>query len=122
MKERGYLESRGRGVCWNLVCSLARPKQPAIAEHRQVQHGEGNHPWGEEGRVQPKQPGVALRGDSFCAAWRKVSSQLLVFVLGLKHALGERNLRERGGVWGAVEWDLGRMEGGSLQREGGAER
>ena len=37
MKERGYLESRGRGVCWNLECSLARPKQPAVAEHRQVQ-------------------------------------------------------------------------------------
>ena len=102
MKERGYLESRGRGVCWSLVCSLARPKQPAVAEHRQVQHGEGNHPWEEEGRVQPKQPGVALRGDSFCAAWRKTSSGELVPFLCPKQALGERSLQERGGMWGAV--------------------
>ena len=119
MRERGYLESWGTVACWRL---LPRLKQPVVAEHWLVLHGVRNHLLGLEGRVQPRQPGVALIACSFCAAWRKVSSQLLVLVLGLKHALGERNLRERGGVWGAVEWDLGRMEGGSLQREGGAER
>ena len=82
------MESRGKGVCWNLECSLARPKQPAVAEHRQVQHGVGNHPLEEEGRVQPKHPGVALSGDSFCAAWKE-----LVLFLGLKQALGERSFQ-----------------------------
>ena len=119
MREKGYLESWGMVVCWY---SLPRLKQLAVAEHWPVLRGVRNHLLELEGRVQPRQPGVALIAYSLCAAWRKVSSQLLVFVLGLKHALGERNLRERGGVWGAVEWDLGRMEGGSLQREGGAER
>ena len=103
LREKGHWESRGRGVSWHFECTMARLKRLAAAEHRLMQHGVESHPLQEEGRVQPKQPGVALRGDSFCAAWRKVSSQLLVFVLGLKNALGERNLRERGGVWGAVE-------------------
>ena len=119
MREKGYLESWGMVVCWY---SLPRLKQLAVAEHWPVLRGVRNHLLELEGRVQPRQPGVALIAYSFCAAWRKVSSQLLVLILGLKHALGERNLRERVGVWGAVEWDLGRMEGGSLQREGGAER
>ena len=87
-------------VCWY---SLPRLKQLVVAEHWLVLHGVRNHLLGLEGRVQPRQPGVALIAYSFCAAWRKVSSQLLIFVLGLKHALGERNLRERGGVLGAVE-------------------
>ena len=88
MRERGYLESQGRGVCWHFECSLARLKQLAVAEHRLVQHGAGNHPLEEEGRVQPKHPGVALSGDSFCAAWKE-----LVLFLGLKQALGERSFQ-----------------------------
>ena len=68
MRERGYLESQGRVVCWHFEYSLARLMQPAVAEHRIVQHGEGNHPLEEEERVQLKQPDVALHADSFCAA------------------------------------------------------
>ena len=122
MKERGYLESRGRGVCWSLVCSLARPKQPAVAEHRQVQHGVGNHALEEEERVQPKQPDGALSGDSFCGVWRQTSSEELILLCGLEQALGERSLQERGGVWGAGEQKLGEMEEGPLQRQGEAGR
>ena len=33
------------------LCSLARLKHIAVAEHRLVQHGVGNHPLEEEGRV-----------------------------------------------------------------------
>ena len=119
MREKGHLESWGMVVCW---CSLPRLKQLVVAEHWLVLRGVRNHLLGLEGRVQPRQLGVALIACSFCAAWRKVSSQLLILVLGLKHAFGVRILRERWGVWGAVEWDLGGMEGGSLQREGEAER
>ena len=103
MRERGYLEGQGKSVCWHFECSLARPKQLAVAEHRLVQHGVRNHPLEEEGRVQPKQSDVALSGDSFSAAWKELSSGELVLFLGLKQALGERSLHERGGVWGAEE-------------------
>ena len=116
MRERGYLESQGKVVCWHFECSLARLMQPAVAEHRIVQHGEGNHPLEEEERVQPKQPDGALSGDSFCGVWRKTSSEELILLCGLEQALGERSLQERGGVWGAVEQELGGREEGPLQR------
>ena len=122
MREREHLESQGRGVCWYFECSLARLKHLAVYAHRQVQHGVGNHTLEEEGRVQPKQLGVALSGDSFCGAWRKLSYQELVLSLGLKQVLGKRDLQERGGVWGAVEQELGGREEGSLQRQGEAGR
>ena len=67
MKERGQLESQGRGVCWYFECSLARLK------HRLVLRGAENHPLEEEERVQVRQPDEALSVDSFCAAWRKFS-------------------------------------------------
>ena len=76
----------------------------------------------EEGRVQPKQLGVALSAYSFCDAWRKLSSGELGLFLGLKEVLGDRSLQERGGVWGAVEQELGGREEGPLQRQGGAGR
>ena len=122
MRERGYLESQGRVVCWHFEYSLARLMQPAVAEHRIVQHGVGNHPLEEEERVQLKQPGVALSDDSFCAAWRKPPCGELVLSLGLKQVLGEISFQERGGVWGAVEHELGGREEGSLQRQGEAGR
>ena len=78
MREREHLESQGRGVCWHFECSLAKLKHLAVSEHRQVQHGVGNHTLEEEGRVQPKQLGVALSAYSFCDAWRKLSSRELV--------------------------------------------
>ena len=117
MRERGHLESQGRGVCWHFECSLARLKHLAVAEHRQVQHGVGNHTLEEEGRVQLQQLGVALSADSFCDVWRKLSSRELVLSLGLKQVLGKRGLQERGGVWGAVEQELGGREEGSLRRQ-----
>ena len=116
MRERGYLESQGRGVCWHFECSLARQKHLAVSEHRQKRHGVGNHTLEEEGRVQPKQLDVALSADSFCDVWRKLSSRELVLSLGLKQVLGKRGLQERGGVWGAVEQELGGREEGPLQR------
>ena len=122
MRERGDLESWERVVCLHFECSLVRLKQPATAEHRLVQHGVGNHPLEEEERVQPKQPGGALSGDSFCGVWRKISSEELILRCGLKQALGERSLQERGGVWGAVEQELGGREEGPLQRQGEAGR
>ena len=122
MRERGYLESQGRVVCWHFEYSLARLMQPAVAEHRIVQHGVGNHPLEEEERVQPKQPDGAMSGDSFCGVWRKTSSEELILLCGLEQALGERSLQERGGVWGAVEQELGGREEGSLQRQGEAGR
>ena len=99
MRERGYLESQVRGVCWHLESSLTRLKQLAVFGHRPVQHGVGNHPLEEEGRAQPKQPGVALSADSLCAAWRTLSSGVLC--VGLKQALGKRSLQGRGGVLSA---------------------
>ena len=96
--ERWYLESHGRGVCWHFECSLARLKQLAVAKHRLVQHGVGNHPLEGEGRVQPTQPGVALSGDSFCTAWRKLSSGELELFLGLKQALGREASRKAGAL------------------------
>ena len=87
-----------------------------------MQHGVGNHTLEEEGRVQLQQLGVALSADSFCVAWRKLSSGELVLSLGLKQVLGKRGLQERGGVWGAVEQELGGREEGSLQRQGEAGR
>ena len=122
MKERGQLESQGRGVCWHFECSLARLKHLAVAEHRQVQHGAGNHPLEEKGGVQLKQPGVALHADSFCSALRKLSSGKLILFCGLKQALGERSFQERGGVWGAGEQELGKREEGPLPRHGEAGR
>ena len=122
MRERGYLESQGRGVCWYFEYSLARLKHLAVYAHRQVQHGVGNHTLEEEGRVQLQQLGVALSADSFCVAWRKLSSGELVLSLGLKQVLGKRGLQERGSVWGAVEQELGGREEGSLQRQGEAGR
>ena len=56
VRERGHLESQGRGVCWQFECSLAKLKQLAVAEHRLVQHGVENHPLEEEGMVHLKQP------------------------------------------------------------------
>ena len=44
MREREHWERQGRGVCWHL-CSLARQKHHAVFEHRQKQHGVGNHPY-----------------------------------------------------------------------------
>ena len=117
MRERGHLENQERGVCWHFECSLARLKHLAVAEHRQVQHGVGIHTLEEEGRVQLQQLGVALSADSFCVCWRKLSSVKLVLSLGLKQVLGKRGLQERGGVWGAVEQELGGREEGSLRRQ-----
>ena len=94
MRERGHKESQERGVCWHFECSLARLKHLGVAEHRQVQHGVGNHTWEEEGRMQLQQLGVALSADSVCVAWRKFSSGELVLPLGLKQVLGKRGLRE----------------------------
>ena len=68
------------------------------------------------------QPGVALRADSFCAAWRKLSSGELVLFLGLKQAPGKRSLQGRVGVWGACRRELGGREGGLLQWQRGAGR
>ena len=87
-----------------------------------MQHGVGNHTLEGEGRVQLQQLGVALSAGSFCDAWRKLSSRELVSTLGLKQVLGKRGLQERGGVWGAVEQELGGREEGSLQRQGEAGR
>ena len=100
MRERGHLESQGRGVCWHFECSLARLKHLAVAEHRQVQHGVGNHTLEEEGRVQLKQLGEALSAESFCAAWTKLFHGELALLFGLKQALGleKRNLQGKGGV------------------------
>ena len=103
MRERGYLEKQGGGVCWHFECSLGRLQHLAVVEHRLEQPVVGIHSLEGKEKAQPRKPCRAPIAYSFCAAWRKVSSQLLVLVLGLKHALGERNLRERGGVWGAVE-------------------
>ena len=122
MKERGQLESQGRGVCWHFECSLARLKHLAVAEHRQVQHGAGNHPLEEKGGVQLKQPCVAQSAGSFCAAWRKLSSGEMVWFLGLKQAPGERCLQGRVGVWGDCRRELGGREVGLLQRQRGAGR
>ena len=122
LREKGHWESRGRGVSWHFECTMARLKRLAAAEHRLMQHGVESHPLQEEGRVQPKQLGVALSGDSFCGVWRKTSSEELILLCGLEQALGERSLQERGGVWGAVEQELGGREEGPLQRQGGAGR
>ena len=73
VRERGHLESQGRGVCWYFECSLARLKHLAVAEHRLVLHGAENHPLEEEERVQLRQPDEALSVDSFCAVLRKLS-------------------------------------------------
>ena len=122
MRERGHLESQGRGVCWHFECSLGRLQHCAVAEHRLVQHGVENLPLEEEGRVQLKQPCVALSAGSFCAAWRKLSSGELVLFLGLKQAPGKRSLQGRVGVWGACKRELGGREGGLLLRQGEAGR
>ena len=134
MRERGHLESQGRGVCWHFECSLGRLQHRAVAEHMLVQHGAENHPLEEEGRVQLKQPCVAQSAGSFCAAWRKLSSgELVLFLglkqapglvlfLGLKQAPGKRSLQGRVGVWGACKRELGGREGGLLLRQGEAGR
>ena len=122
VREREHWERQGRGVCWHFECSLARLKHLGVAEHRQVQHGVGNHTLEEKGRDQLQQLGVTLSADSYCDAWRKVSSGELVLSLALKQVLGMGGLVERGGVWGAVEHELGGREEGPLQRQGGAGR
>ena len=113
MRERGHLESQGRGVCWHFECSLGRLQHCAVAEHRLEQHGVENLPLEEEERVQLKQPCVALSAGSFCAAWRKLSSGELVLFLGLKQAPGKRSLQGRVGVWGAGKVGTGRKGGGT---------
>ena len=122
MRERGHLESRERVVCWHFESSLARLRHLAVAEHRLVQHGVGNQTLEEEGRVQLKLPCEALSADSFCAAWRKLSSEEMVWFLGLKQAPGERCLQGRVGVWGDCRRELGGREVGLLQRQRGAGR
>ena len=66
--------------------------------------------------------GEALSAESLCAAWTKLFHGELALLFGLKQALGKRNLQGKGGVWGAVEQELGSqgMEEGPLQRLGGA--
>ena len=122
MRERGHLESRERVVCWHFESSLARLRHLAVAEHRLVQHGVGNQTLEEEGRVQLKLPCEALSADSFCAAWRKLSSEELTLFLGLMQAFEERSLQGRGGVWYAGKQELGGREEGSFQRQGEAGR
>ena len=99
LREKGHLENQG-GV---VSLQLEKLKQPADAGHRLEQPDVATQSWEEEGKVQPKQHGVALSADSFCAACRKLSCGELVLSLGLKQVLGKRGLQERGGVWGAVE-------------------
>ena len=122
MRERGHLESQGRGACWHFEGSLARLQHLAVAEHMLVQHGAENHPLEEEGRVQLKQPCVAQSAGSFCAAWRKLSSGEMVLFLGLKQAPGERCHQGRVGVWGDCRRELSGREVGLLQRQRGAGR
>ena len=122
MRERGHLESQGRGACWHFEGSLARLQHLAVAEHMLVQHGAENHPLEEEGRVQLRQPCVAQSAGSFCAAWRKLSSGEMVWFLGLKQAPGERCHQGRVGVWGDCRRELGGREVGLLQRQRGAGR
>ena len=93
MREREHLESQGRGVCWHFECSLARLKHLGVAEHRQVQHGVGNHTLEEEGRVQLQQLGVAPSANSFCAALRRLSFGKLVSSWS---PLGEATIRKEG--------------------------
>ena len=88
MRQRGHLESQGKGLCWYFEGSVARLKHPAVAEHRLVLHGAVKYPLEEEERVQLKQPGEALSAESFCAAGRKLFPGELVLLFGLKQALG----------------------------------
>ena len=69
MKERGHLESLGRGVCWQ--CSLAKLKQLAVASAA----------W----RREPSFGGGRERTTK--AAWRKFSSVELVISFILKHKM-----------------------------------
>ena len=72
--------------------NLTSLRQLADAEHRLEQPDEVYHSWEEEGSVLLKQLGIKQSADSFCSALRKFSSEKLALVLGLEHALGERNL------------------------------
>ena len=101
---------------------MVRLRHPAGVGRRVEQPGAGSHSWevGEKGR--PWLLGVALNANSFCAAWRKLSSGELGLFLGLKQVLGDRSLQERGGVWGADKQELGGREEGPLQRLGEAGR
>ena len=74
LRERGHLESQGGVVCWHSECSLAKLKQLAVAEHRLVQLGVGNHSQEEEEMSQPRQLDVAPSADSFCAALENIAS------------------------------------------------
>ena len=120
LREKGYLESQEGVVSLHFECSMVRLRHPAGVGRRLEQPGAGSHSWevGEKGR--PWLLGVALNANSFCAAWRKLSSGELGLFLGLKQVLGDRSLQERGGVWGAGKQELGEREVGSLQRHGEA--
>ena len=98
LREKGYLESQEGVVSLHFECSMVRLRHPAGVGRRVEQPGAGSHSWevGEKGR--PWLLGVALNANSFCAAWRKLSSGELGLFLGLKQVLGDRSLQERGDV------------------------
>ena len=73
MRERGYLEKQGGGVCWHFECSLGRLQRLAVVEHRLEQPVVGNHFREGEVKAQPMQLCAALSVDSFCAALRRLS-------------------------------------------------
>ena len=109
MRERGYLGSQGRDVCWHLECVVTRLEQPVVE----------NHSWEGGGMAQPRQLCVILSVDSFCAALMKISSGFSWSWSLLHQILGESNHGGRGAVWDIGE-ELGGhgMEEGSLQRRG----
>ena len=109
MRERGYLGSQGRDVCWPLECVVTRLEQPVVE----------NHSWEGGGMAQPRQLCVILSVDSFCAALMKISSGFSWSWSLLHQILGESNHAGRGAVWDVGE-ELGGhgMEEGSLQRRG----
>ena len=122
LREKGYLESQEGVVSLHFECSMVRLRHPAGVGRRVEQPGAGSHSWevGEKGR--PWLLGVALNANSFCAAWRKLSSGELGLFLGLKQAPGERCHQGRVGVWGDCRRELGGREVGLLQRQRGAGR
>ena len=122
LREKGYLESQEGVVSLHSGGLLGRLRQPAGVERRLEQPGAGSHSWEVEEKGQPWLLGVALSANSFCAAWRKLSSGELGLFLGLKQVLGDRSLQERGDVWGADKQELGGREEGPLQRLGEAGR
>ena len=119
MRERGYLEKQGGGVCWHFECSLGRLQHLAVAEHRLEQPVVGIHSLEGEGMAQPRQLCVALSVGSFCAALMKISSEFSLSWSLLHQILGESSHGGRGAVLDVGE-ELGRhgMEEGSPQRRG----